>query len=191
MTTFSQASGDESLRDQGLLSMSELRAISEARFGPGTLLESASGSFLSSVKADGYDLSSPTPLGGAAPWLRWRFWNATEACCNFWNNPVDDVAYFNASVDDASTRYNVDPHRSFVISFVIGHSNGAFMAHRLACEASDRLGGSASLAGAAWIDSDRGQPTEPVAILQVPGNRTPTSIMKAGWLNPILPRNKR
>ena len=31
--------------------MSELRAISEARFGPGTLLESAPGSFLPSVKA--------------------------------------------------------------------------------------------------------------------------------------------
>ena len=57
-----------------------------------------------------------------------RFWNATDACCNFYNLPVDDVAYVTAIIDDVSARYNVDPHQVFLV----GHSNGAFMAHRLA-----------------------------------------------------------
>jgi polyhydroxybutyrate depolymerase len=93
-----------------------------------------------------------------------RFWNATDACCNFNNLPVDDVAYVNAIIDDVSTKYNVDPHRIFIT----GHSNGGFMSHRLACEA-PRVAAIVSLAGALWKDSSRCQPAQPVSILQVHG----------------------
>src|SRR5205814_3467937 len=58
-----------------------------------------------------------------------RFWNATDACCNYFGSAVDDVAYLGAIMDDVGTRYNVDPKPIFVV----GHSNGGFMAHRLAC----------------------------------------------------------
>jgi Esterase PHB depolymerase len=51
-----------------------------------------------------------------------RFWNADDACCDFFASAIDDVAYVNAMIDDISTKYNVDPKRIFVV----GHSNGAF-----------------------------------------------------------------
>ena len=37
-----------------------------------------------------------------------RFWNATDGCCNFDHNPVDDVAYVGQIIDDVSAQYNVN-----------------------------------------------------------------------------------
>lgn len=94
-----------------------------------------------------------------------RFWNATDACCDFDRTGVDDVAYLAAVIDDMSARYRVDPRRVFVV----GHSNGGFMAHRLACDLSQRIAAIVSLAGANWYDPTRCTPSEPVAVLQVHG----------------------
>jgi polyhydroxybutyrate depolymerase len=98
------------------------------------------------------------------------FWNATDACCNFYGSKVDDVAYFNAIVDDISAKYNVDPKRVFVL----GHSNGAFMAHRLACDVAPRVAAIVSLAGAVWNDPSKCNPANHVAILDVHGNADQT-----------------
>ena len=95
-----------------------------------------------------------------------RFWNATDACCNFEGSRVDDVAYINAVIDDVSAHYNVDPKRIFLV----GHSNGGFLAHRLACELSPRIAAIVSVAGANWYDPERCQPKAPVSILQVHGD---------------------
>ncbi len=94
-----------------------------------------------------------------------RFWNATNACCNFAASPVDDVAYVTAVIDDMSARYRVDPARVYLV----GHSNGGFMSHRMACERADRVAGIVSLAGATWADSMRCAPSRPVSVLQVHG----------------------
>ncbi|HEX4621848.1 MAG TPA: alpha/beta fold hydrolase [Myxococcaceae bacterium] len=94
-----------------------------------------------------------------------RFWNATDACCNFDGRAVDDVAYLNAVIDDVERKYNVDPKRVFLV----GHSNGGFMAHRMACDASARVAAMVSLAGAQWDDISRCQPSQTVAVLQVHG----------------------
>ncbi len=40
-----------------------------------------------------------------------RFWNATDACCNFDGSKVDDVAYLDAVIDDVRAHYNIDPKR--------------------------------------------------------------------------------
>ncbi len=74
-----------------------------------------------------------------------RFWNATDACCNFQQTPIDDVAFLRAVIEDIKKNHAVDPKQVFVI----GHSNGGFMALRLACEASDLVTGVVSVAGAA------------------------------------------
>jgi polyhydroxybutyrate depolymerase len=100
--------------------------------------------------------------GGAEPR---RFWNATDACCNFAGSTVDDVAYLEAVIDDVAARQRVDARRVFVI----GHSNGGFMAHRLACESS-RIAAIVSLAGAVWREPARCRPPAPVAVLQVHGD---------------------
>ncbi len=94
-----------------------------------------------------------------------RFWNATNACCDFALTGVDDVAYINAIIDDMSARYNVDPRRIYLV----GHSNGGFMSHRMACDASNRIAAIVSVAGAMWSDMSRCQPTSPVSVLQVHG----------------------
>lgn len=94
-----------------------------------------------------------------------RFWNAMEWCCNFFKSTVDDVTYIRAVISDMQTRYNVDPKRIYVF----GHSNGGFMAHRIACELSDTVAGIASLAGQQWNDPTRCSPKKSVSVLQVHG----------------------
>jgi polyhydroxybutyrate depolymerase len=95
-----------------------------------------------------------------------QFWNADDACCNFFGSSVDDVAYVNAIIDDVSSKYTVDPKRIFVV----GHSNGAFMSHRLACDLSNRIAAIATLAGAVWNDASKCNPTSPVSVLDVHGD---------------------
>jgi polyhydroxybutyrate depolymerase len=99
-----------------------------------------------------------------------RFWNATDACCNFDKKDVDDVAYIGQIIDDVSARYNVDPKRVYLI----GHSNGSFMSHRAACELSPRIAAIAGLAGAMWKDASKCKPASPVAVLQVHGDNDTT-----------------
>lgn len=95
-----------------------------------------------------------------------RFWNADPAwCCNFANVPVDDVAYLTGLVAEAKTLWSIDATRVYVF----GHSNGGFMAHRLACAEADTFAAIASLAGSlpdAVADCD---PSSPVSMLQIHG----------------------
>ena len=53
--------------------------------------------------------------------------------------------------------------------YLIGHSNGAFMAYRMACHSADLIAGIASLAGMTALDSSRCTPSEPVNILHIQG----------------------
>jgi polyhydroxybutyrate depolymerase len=95
-----------------------------------------------------------------------RFWASDDACSDVGSMAVDDVAYINAVIDDVSTKYSVDPKRIFVV----GHSNGAFMSHRLACDASDRIAAIASLAGAVRNDPSKCNPSNQVSVLDVHGD---------------------
>ncbi len=99
-----------------------------------------------------------------------RFWNATDACCNFFGSDVDDVAYVESVIDEISEGYNVDDDRVYLI----GHSNGGFMAHRFACDRPGRVAAIVSLAGAQWKDPSRCEPSQPVNVLQVHGDRDET-----------------
>ena len=95
-----------------------------------------------------------------------QFWNADDACCDFFATGVDDVAYLNAMIDDISSKYTVDPKRIFVV----GHSNGAFMSHRLACDLSGRVAAIAALAGAVWNDGRSATRPVAVSVLDVHGD---------------------
>ncbi len=94
-----------------------------------------------------------------------RFWNATDACCDFYNRGVDDVAYIDSVIDEIAGWYNVDPRRVFLV----GHSNGAFMSHRFACDRSRRVAAIVTLAGMQWDDPGRCEATAPVSVLHVHG----------------------
>lgn len=96
-----------------------------------------------------------------------RFWNATEACCDNGRIGIDDVAFFRALVADIDRRYPTKPGHIFLI----GHSNGAFMSLRLACEASDLFSGVVAVAGSTFQDATRCQPGQAVPILLSHGDR--------------------
>jgi polyhydroxybutyrate depolymerase len=96
-----------------------------------------------------------------------RFWNATDACCDFERRSIDDVAYLRGLVAEAKAAFPVDPARVYVV----GLSNGGFMAHRLACDAADDFAAILSIAGVPWQDAARCKPARRVSVLQVHGDR--------------------
>lgn len=112
-----------------------------------------------------------------------RFWNATDACCNFAAAPVDDVEYLHAIIDDVQRRYAVDPKRVFLI----GHSNGGFMSHRMACDASSRIAAIVSFAGATWKNTARCPAQPGVSVLQVHGTMDETVAYGGGTLGAEFP----
>jgi len=75
----------------------------------------------------------------------------------------DDVAYLTAVLQDVVAAFGADTNRIFVV----GHSNGAFMANRLACAHGDRIAAIVSLAGA--VDPASCHPATPVSVLTVHG----------------------
>ena len=105
-----------------------------------------------------------------------RFWNATDACCNLGHADVDDVAYLTAVLDDIEASYTVDRKRVFVV----GHSNGGFMAHRLACDRADRIAAIVSFAGATWADPSLCTPSRPVSMLQIHGTADAVILYNGG-----------
>lgn len=116
------------------------------------------------VSARGVLLAAPT---GTLDLDGKTFWNATDGCCNFYSSSVDDVGYLRGLISEISADYNVDRRRVFVI----GHSNGGFMAYRLACEAAPEIAAVVSIAGATWDAPDRCAPSTPVSILEIHGNQ--------------------
>jgi polyhydroxybutyrate depolymerase len=74
---------------------------------------------------------------------------------------VDDHAYLRALIEEAEAALPIGD------VFVAGHSNGGFMAYRLACDSADLVSGIASLAGSDAIASCA--PSQPVAVLQIHG----------------------
>jgi polyhydroxybutyrate depolymerase len=102
-----------------------------------------------------------------------QFWNATNACCDFNASGVDDSAYLSKLIETVQDSYSVDR------VFLIGHSNGGYMAHRMACEHADQVTAIASLAGVLWSDPARCTPSRPVTVLQIHGTGD-TTVSYAG-----------
>jgi len=98
------------------------------------------------------------------------FWNATDACCNFYGSTVDDVTYVDAMIDDMVAKYNVDKKRVYLV----GHSNGGFLAHRYACDRAPRVAAIAALAGDNWADASKCNPTTHVSVVQIHGDMDET-----------------
>jgi polyhydroxybutyrate depolymerase len=99
-----------------------------------------------------------------------RFWNATKACCDFYAAGTDDSAYLSRLLDTVAASYSVDSRRVYLI----GHSNGGFMAYRMACEHATRITAIVSLAGMATDDPGQCTPQRPVSVLHIHGTADPT-----------------
>ena len=88
-------------------------------------------------------------------------WNAGGCCGRAREQNVDDVEFVRAVVADVKQRYHVDASRIYAT----GMSNGAMMAYRLACEASDLFAGIAAVAGT--DNTGECEPGSPVSILHI------------------------
>jgi polyhydroxybutyrate depolymerase len=94
-----------------------------------------------------------------------RVWNG-GACCGLASDSrrgVDDVGFVSAMIDEITAHHRVDPGRIYAT----GHSNGAIMAYRLACELGDRIVAVGLQAGSLEIDGCR--PGEPVSVMAIHG----------------------
>lgn len=96
-----------------------------------------------------------------------RSWNAGACCGPAQANQVDDVGFLLAVVDDVAGRVPVDTDRVFAT----GHSNGARMAYRLACEAADTFAAIGVVAGE--LDTHPCEPSRPVSVLHIHGDADP------------------
>jgi polyhydroxybutyrate depolymerase len=108
-----------------------------------------------------------------------RFWNATDACCNFFGSKVDDVGYIAAVIDDVARTHNLDRKRVFIT----GISGGAIMAHRLACDLSDRIAAIVSISGTTWKDASKCQPTSAVSVVELHGDKDDVVPYEGGSLD--------
>jgi len=99
-----------------------------------------------------------------------RFWNAGAACCNFDGKAVNDVARLEALISRWLERPEIDPARAYVVGF----SNGGFMAHRLACLMDDQLAAVVSIGGAGRGPDEACAPvSSSIAVLEVHGDADP------------------
>jgi polyhydroxybutyrate depolymerase len=98
-----------------------------------------------------------------------RFWNAGNACCNLDGKAVDDLGRLEALIDQWRQRPEIDPARVYVVGF----SNGGFMAHRLACWMDDRLAAVVSLGGAGRGQEEACGIVSSIAVLEVHGEADP------------------
>jgi polyhydroxybutyrate depolymerase len=92
-----------------------------------------------------------------------QFWNADPLCCDFESTHVDDVAYIGGLIDDVKAAYPISR------VYVIGHSNGGFMAYRMACDRADIVESILVLAGSAASNPNSCQPARSVEVLHVHG----------------------
>jgi poly(3-hydroxybutyrate) depolymerase len=78
-----------------------------------------------------------------------RFWNASNACCDFAKSGVNDVDYIDSLIDEISDSYNLDKSRIYLF----GHSNGHFMSYKYLCTSKNKVAAIAGLAGSMDVDS--------------------------------------
>ena len=108
-----------------------------------------------------------------------RFWNATDFCCGVSESKPDDAGYLKALVEEATKYVNVER------VFVVGMSNGAFMAYRLACEGMPGLAGIVAVAGSSFEDPARCESASPISVLHVHGTEDDT-VRIGGGSNPEM-----
>ena len=92
-------------------------------------------------------------------------WNAQFCCGSGWRNGIDDVAFLSALITKVTKERNIPGNRVFVVGF----SNGGFMAQRLAAERPELLAGVAVMSGTIGTKRITLQPTKPLPMLLTHG----------------------
>jgi polyhydroxybutyrate depolymerase len=90
---------------------------------------------------------------------------------------VDDVAFLRALIDTSAGRYGTHPDRAVVA----GVSNGAFMAHRMALEAGEKVAVFAAVAGGLPASLREMRPAHAVSAMLIHGTADPVSPIGGGY----------
>ncbi len=106
---------------------------------------------------------------GARDALGRPFWNAGKSCCDLDHRKIDDVKRLRELLDANLSNPSLDSKRVFVI----GYSNGGFMAQRLACDVGDRIAGVISVAGASPSPDVPCAQNSALAVLEIHGDADP------------------
>lgn len=122
---------------------------------------------------DKYDFIYATPTGSVDS-TNSPFWNATDACCNFYNSTADDLSFLYELIKAIKADYNIDANRVYVV----GDSNGGFMALEFAYRFAEIITAVVSSAGASHFET-RMPPKAGVHVLQIQGTND-TSILYEG-----------
>ncbi len=99
-----------------------------------------------------------------------RFWNGTPECCNFYYPKVDDNAYIMSIINQVSAQYSVDPNQIYII----GHSNGGFLANNLACNSAGRIAAIVNISGGFYTTAAACKPSAPISVLEIWGTKDET-----------------
>lgn len=109
----------------------------------------------------GYAVIFPEGTGRAATW------NGGYCCGRAARAGVDDMAFLDAIIADATRRFGLDPDRVYLT----GMSNGAIMAETYAAKRATRIRAVAGVAGT--LDTRRNRVTAPVPLLHIHGTADP------------------
>lgn len=91
-------------------------------------------------------------------------WNAGRCCSPASENKIDDVGFIAKMIAKLKDDFTIDERRIFAI----GHSNGALISYRLACELSDQI--AAIAVGGAQDSFDNCRPSRPIPLLHFHGS---------------------
>jgi len=132
--------------------------------GLGTSAQFATNSgFDGLAESNGFVVVYPDGIGalpnGGGP----QTWNGGYCCGAAARQGVDDVRFVRAVIDTVTAEVPVDPARIYAA----GHSNGAILAYRLACELSDRIAAIGVQAGSLGVDTCT--PARPVSVFHLHG----------------------
>jgi len=107
-----------------------------------------------------------------------RFWNATDSCCNFEGLEVDHIGELRRWIEEALHDPRLDARRVYLVGF----SNGGFLAYRAACEIGHLLSGIVSIAGAGPGDTSTCRPEKKLSVVQIHGDADPIVKFDGGHL---------
>ncbi len=102
-------------------------------------------------------------IGGASILANGHVWNGGRCCGPAAAKNVDDVSFLGGVIDRVVAHYSIDARRVYAA----GHSNGAIMAYRLACELSTKIVAIGVQAGSLEVDGCH--PARPVSVFHIHG----------------------
>jgi polyhydroxybutyrate depolymerase len=94
-------------------------------------------------------------------------WNAGFCCGSDWKRQIDDVSFLIGLIDQETKAYNIPVSNVYIVGF----SNGAFMAQRMAAEKPEIVRAVASVSGTIGTTKSSIQPTQPLPILLMHGEQ--------------------